>query len=125
MTLKSIVVTSLCCNITCKPIPGSLLPSYGYELSRVYRLLCYKVTKKFSKGKQAHVGMEPSNKMRTTPQHINTIPTSCAILETMLCASCVHRRVVEGSGEGSGGCVVHVDVHGECVMFSQADWCNI
>ena len=27
--------------------------------------------------------------------------------------SCVHRRVVEGSGEGSAGCLVHVDVHGE------------
>ena len=31
--------------------------------------------------------------------------------------SCVHRKVMEGSGEGSGGCVVHVDVHGECVML--------
>ena len=29
--------------------------------------------------------------------------------------SCVHRRVVEGSWEGIAGCVVHVDVHGECV----------
>ena len=27
--------------------------------------------------------------------------------------SCVQRRVVEGSGVGIGGCVVHVDVHGE------------
>ena len=26
---------------------------------------------------------------------------------------CVHRRVVEGSGVGSAGCVVHVDVHGK------------
>ena len=24
---------------------------------------------------------------------------------------------MEGSGEGSGGCVVHVDVHGECIML--------
>ena len=24
---------------------------------------------------------------------------------------------MEGSGEGSGGCVVHVDVHGECVTL--------
>ena len=24
---------------------------------------------------------------------------------------------MEGSGEISGGCVVHVDVHGECVML--------
>ena len=34
-----------------------------------------------------------------------------------LFVSCVHRRVVEGSGEGSAGCVVHVDVHGECVTL--------
>ena len=27
--------------------------------------------------------------------------------------SCVQRRVVEGSWVGSGGCVVHFDVHGE------------
>ena len=27
--------------------------------------------------------------------------------------SCVNRRVVESSGVGSTGCVVHVDVHGE------------
>ena len=31
--------------------------------------------------------------------------------------SCVHRRVVEGTGEGIVGCVVHVDVHEECVML--------
>ena len=24
---------------------------------------------------------------------------------------------MEGSGEGSAGCVVHVDVHGECVLL--------
>ena len=24
---------------------------------------------------------------------------------------------MEGSGEGSPGCVMHVDVHGECVML--------
>ena len=24
---------------------------------------------------------------------------------------------MEGSGEGSGGCVMHVDVHGECVTL--------
>ena len=50
------------------------------------------VTKTFSKGKQAHVGMECSKTSRTrwerhhntfTPQHIHTIPTSCAILPTM------------------------------------------
>ena len=27
--------------------------------------------------------------------------------------SCVQRRVVRGSGVGSGGCLVHIDVHGE------------
>ena len=31
--------------------------------------------------------------------------------------SCVHRKVVEGSGEGIAGCVVHFDVHGGCVML--------
>ena len=44
------------------------------------------------------------NKMGTTPQHFHTIPTSCAILPTMPCVSCVHRRVVEGSGLSSAGC---------------------
>ena len=27
---------------------------------------------------------------------------------------------MEGSGEGSAGCVVHVDVHGECIMLWEA-----
>ena len=27
---------------------------------------------------------------------------------------------MEGSGEGSARCVVHVDVHGECVMLRVA-----
>ena len=41
--------------------------------------------KKFSEGKQAHVGMEASKTNQTrwesmTPQHFHTIPTSCAIL---------------------------------------------
>ena len=78
--------------------------------------------KKFSEGKQAHVGMESSKtnqtRMGMTPQHLHTIPTSCAILLplTQICfvfVSCVQRRVFRGSGVGSGGCVVHVDVHGE------------
>ena len=51
--------------------------------------------------------------MGMTPQQFHTIPTSCAILPTMFVfVSCVHRRVVEGSGMGSAGCGVHVDVHG-------------
>ena len=47
----------------------------------------------------------------------------------MRCVGCVQRRVVQGSGEGSGGCVVHVDVHGgvsnvggrclQCIQKSQ------
>ena len=69
-----------------------------------------------------HVGMQASKTNQTrwesmTPQHFHTIPTSCAILPplTQICyvfVSCVQRRVVEGSGVGSGGCVVHFDVHG-------------
>ena len=47
--------------------------------------------------------------------HLHTIPKSCAILPplTQICfmfVSCVQRRVVEGSGVGSGGRVVHFDV---------------
>ena len=57
------------------------------------------------------------------PQHFHTIPTSCAIIfattyTNMLCVfSCVQRGVVEGSGVGSGGCVVHFDVHDKWVML--------
>ena len=35
----------------------------------------------------------------------------------MPCVSCMYRKVVEGSGVGSAGCVGHVDVHGECVVL--------
>ena len=81
------------------------------------------VTKKFSKGKQAHVGMEPSKTSQTRcERHHNTFTPSLHLVPfCQLCfvfVSCVHRRVtVEGSGEGSSGCVVHVDVHGECVTL--------
>ena len=71
--------------------------------------------KMFSEGGQAHVemGALKANQTRwesTTPQHFHTIPTSCAILPplTQICfvfVSCVQRRVVEGSGVSSGGCV--------------------
>ena len=81
----------------------------------------------FSEGKQAHVGMEALKTNQTrwesmTPQHFHTIRTSCAILPplTQICfvfVSCVQRRVVEGSGVGSGGCIVHFDVHEEWVML--------
>ena len=36
--------------------------------------------------------------------------------------SCVHRRVVEGSGEGIAVCVMHVDVHGVCCVLGG---CNV
>ena len=52
--------------------------------------------------------------MGMTPQHFHTIPTSCAILRPLaqicyLFVSCVQRRIVGDSGDGS----VHFDVHGE------------
>ena len=88
--------------------------------------------KKFSEGKQAHVGMEALKTNRTrwewmTPQHFHTIPTSCAILPplTQICyvfVSCVQIRVVEGSGVSTGGCVVHFDVHGEWVTYVVGCW---
>ena len=56
------------------------------------------------------------------PKTLSHHPTSSAYLLslTQICfvfVSCVQRRVVEGSQLGSGGCVVHVDVHGEWVML--------
>ena len=57
------------------------------------------------------------NKMETTLQHIYTIPTSCAILPTMLCVLlvvCIAGLWKAYSWEGIAGCVVHVDVRGEC-----------
>ena len=57
--------------------------------------------------------------MGMTQQHLHAIRTSCAILPSLthVCfvfVSCVQRMVVEGSGVGSGRCVVvHFDVHGE------------
>ena len=57
------------------------------------------------------------NKMRTTPQHTPSLHLVPFCQLCFVLVSCVHRRVVEGSGEGSGGCVVHVDVHGECVTL--------
>ena len=58
----------------------------------------------------------PYKIMGMTPQHFHTI--SIYILPPLtqiwfVFVSCVQRRVVEGSGVGSGGCVVHVDVQGE------------
>ena len=44
--------------------------------------------------------------------HVRMEPSLCFVF-----VSCVHRRVGKGSGEGTVGCVVHVDVHGECVML--------
>ena len=57
------------------------------------------------------------NWMGMTPQHFHTILTSCAILPPLtqiwfVFVSCV-QRVVEGSGVGSGGRVVHFHVHGK------------
>ena len=49
--------------------------------------------------------------MQTTPQHIHTIPTSCAILPTMSVVC------IAGLWKAMGRVVVHVDVHGECVTL--------
>ena len=57
--------------------------------------------------------------MGTTPQHIHTIPTYCALF---VFVSCVHNRIVEGSGEGIAVCVVYVDVHGVCCVVGG---CNV
>ena len=79
-------------------------------------------TKKFSFRKTSACGYGTlktnQTRMEITPQHLHTIPTSLAILLplTQICfvfVSCMQRRVVEGSGVSSGGCVVHFGVHRE------------
>ena len=60
------------------------------------------------------------NFVKTGLKYITFTPSLHLVPFCQLCfvlVSCVHRKVVEGSGEGSAGCVVHVDVHGECVML--------
>ena len=61
------------------------------------------------------------NKMGT-PQHIYTIPTSVVPFcqPCFVFVSCMHSRVVEGSWKGIAGCVVHVAVHGECMLWVDA-----
>ena len=59
------------------------------------------------------------NKIGTTPQHIYIIPTSCAILPTIyalcLLVVCIAGLTLWKAVGGIAGCVVHVDVCGECV----------
>ena len=51
--------------------------------------------------------MEPSKTNQTPSLHLVPFCQLCFVF-----VSCVHRRVVEGSGMGSAGCGVRVDVHG-------------
>ena len=64
-----------------------------------------------------HVGAEPSKTKQTTWDDPSIFSPSLHLVAfCQLClvfVSCVHRRVVEGSGVGSAGCVVNVGVHGE------------
>ena len=60
------------------------------------------------------------NKMGMTPQHIHTIPTSCAILPTMFCVC-----YIGGLWKVVGRvllCIVHIVVHGVCCV---AGGCNV
>ena len=79
---------------------------------------------------QAHVGMEPSKPAKLDGNDTTTLSHHSDILFhfvnyafCLLCAT-VHRSIVEGSGVGSAGCEVHVDVHGEWVML-HVGGCNI
>ena len=77
----------------------------GRALNRIFQTS----PKKFSKGKQAHVGMERSKTSRTRwERHHNTFTPSLHLVPfCQLCfvfVSCVHRRVEEGSGEGIAVC---------------------
>lgn len=50
-----------------------------------------------------------TNKM-VYSHYLCLISASCVILPTMPFVCCAHVRFVEGSGVGSGWCVVHVDM---------------
>ena len=88
-------------------------PLYGGSVIRGFTV--YKVTKRFSERKQAHVEMEPTKTRQTRwEQPHNIFTPSLHLVPFCLVLVCVHGRVVEGTGLGSAhGCVVHVDVHGE------------
>ena len=83
------------------------------SLSKPHTSLC-KSHKKFSEGKQAHVGMEALKTNRTrwesmTPQHFHTIPTSCAILPAQFqYAMCLLVVCREGLWKAVGSVVVGV-----------------
>jgi len=59
--------------------------------------------------------MEPSktNQTRWESTSCAIFAAACTKLICFVFVNCVQRRVVEGSGVGSGGNVVHVDVCGE------------
>ena len=70
------------------PLPSFPTFLLSYHFSKQFKKKAAGTShKQVSEWKQAHVGMVPSknqpNKMGTTPQHIQTIPTSCAILPTV------------------------------------------
>ena len=62
--------------------------------------------------------------MGMTSQQFHTIPTTFAILPRFMFVSDVRRGAVEGSGVGSAGCGMHVDVHAWRVCFVLGG-CNV
>ena len=97
--------------------------AFFFQLSVSVVALMYKSPKCFLSGKQPHD--ETKTNQTRWEWHHNTFPPSLHLMPfllplTQICfmfVSCVKRRVVEGSGLGSGECVVHVDVHVEWVML--------
>ena len=85
---------------------------FFFQLSVSVVALMHMSPKCFVSRKQAHDETK-TNQTRwepMTPQHFHTIPTSMPFLVplTQICfmfVSCVKRRVVEGSGLGSGECM--------------------
>ena len=66
------------------------------------------------------------NDTTTLSHHPHILCHFAATYTNVLCVcSCLQKRVVEGSGVGSAGCEVHVDVHGECVMLWIAAMYNV
>ena len=76
----------------------------------------HKVTRKvFTKTSARRSGtLKPS---KQDGNYTTTLSHHSYILPTMPCVSCVHRRVAEGSGLGSAGCVVHVHGRGRNKVY--------
>ena len=103
----------------------TVMINYRYNVLPGWTVDCVvpKVTKKFSKWKQAHVGMEPTkvdgNDTTTLSHHPYFLCHFAATYTIMVCMFLIKYYCEQRVVEGSVGVVLgaHVDVHGEWVML--------